>query len=111
MEIQITNDEFKDKWDYQRAKYLLEIAGLGNEGINITQEQRVKFETEITKFLWAEINKQFPQIGQFCNSKRGGFNKPEEKNHNTPIICIHGSFYMQLVGQNTSKSWIWKSID
>ncbi len=112
MEIKIINTELKDVWDIQRAKKVLEILGLSSNGvIGLTIEQKKKLEKEITIYLWNQILKQFPQIKSFCNGKTGGFNKCEKEKENTPIINIHGSFYLQLISLKDSRNWCWESIN
>ena len=109
MKVKVESIRIKNEWDYQKGKLLLEWNGLDGSAIN--HYQRDYLEKEITKFLWDNIKKQFPDIEKFCTERRGGFNKPESRNHNTPIISIHGSFYMQLVGQNNRNEWIWETIE
>jgi len=112
MEIQITDYKIKNHWDYQRAKLVLEMAGISSEGIkNLSTARRNIYEKKITLFLWEKIKEQFPEVEQFCTSKTGNLNKCDKDNHNTPIINIHGSFYMQLVSENNNRAWCWESID
>lgn len=107
--IEIKNIDLKDEWDYQRAKLLLEYQGLSGQGL--TNEQRDILEKEVSLFIWKEIKKQFPQIEKFCTEKAGQFNLIEKRNFETPIICIHGHFYMQLIAENNKDAWCWESVD
>lgn len=110
MKIKIENVEIKDEWDYQKGKLLLEMQGVS--GAILTPEQSGYLDKEITKFLWREVQKQFPRITEFLTNKKGGFNSIDgTRNFNTPIIGIFGHFYMQLIGQSNSRNWIWQSVD
>jgi hypothetical protein len=109
MKIKLINTKFEDKWDYQRAKLLLEMDGLSGGVLN--NEQRKEFKKEITLFLWGEIKKYFPEIEKFCTSKSGMINKIEEDHFNTPIVCIHGLFYMQYIRKSNRDEWSWDSIN
>jgi hypothetical protein len=112
MEIEIKNTILKDVWDIQRAKKVLEICGLSSEGVlNLNQKDKGLIEKEITLYLWKKINEQFPKINKFCHGRTGGFNLCEERNYKTPIINIHGSFYLQLISLNNKNNWCWESID
>lgn len=113
MKIQIIEKELKDVWDIQRAKYVLRMLGLSSEGVEgLSHEDKTELERQVTLYLWGKIKEQFPDIEKFCKSKRGGFNKKDIRNFDTPIINIHGSFYMQLVGHNSERvGWIWETIE
>ena len=112
MKIKVLADKsLKNVWDIQRAKKVLEMLGLSSEGVSgISQKEVKEWEKKITLYLWDNIKKQFPQIEKFCNEKKGGFNKIEERNFNTPITNIFGDFYLQLIGQNNKNEWIWESV-
>lgn len=111
MKIRVTSQKLKDVWDIQRAKLILEMSGLSSDGVTgLTYEDKKILEEHITLYLWEQINKQFPQIKKFCNNKTGGFNPCDKDKFNTPIINIHGDFYMQLISLNNSHNWIWESI-
>lgn len=111
MKIRVSSKKLKDVWDLQRAKKVLEMCGLSSEGVRgITHEELKTFEEKITLYLWEQIKKQFPKIESFCNGKTGGFNKCEVKNYNTPIICIYGDFYLQLISLNNKNNWCWESV-
>ena len=103
------NLSLKDEWDYQKAYYLLNMQGI--DGKTLTYEQAKELEKKVTLFLWENVKKQFPQIEKFLTNKRGGFNKISKDDYNTPIINIHGHFYMQLISQNNKYNWVWESID
>lgn len=110
--IKVVDKSLKDVWDYQRATYILRMCGLSSDGISgLTQEEKYNFEEKITFYLWEQIKKQFPKIEDFCNSRTGGFNKCEKNHFNTPIINIHGSFYLQLITLNNINNWCWEIID
>ncbi len=112
MNITINDIELKSVWDIQRAKLILSMCGLSSDGINgLNSEDRKTIEKEIILYLWKKINEQFPKIKSFCVGKTGGFNKIEEKNFNTPIINIGGSFYMQLISLNNKNNWCWETIE
>lgn len=112
MEIKVINKELKDVWDIQRATLVLRMCGLSPDAVNdLSNDDRLRFEKEITSYLWVKIQEQFPKIKEFTHGKTGGFNKSDERNHNTPIICIHGNFYLQLIKLNDMNNWAWESID
>lgn len=111
MEIEIKNTELKDVWDIQKAKLVLEMSGVSSEGLTgLTNEIRENFKKEITLYLWKKMQEQFPKIKEFCTGKTGGFNKSEKRHFNTPIINIHGDFYLQLISLNNHNNWIWESV-
>jgi len=108
MEIKIINNEIKDVWDLQKAQYLLKMEGLSGNILN--RDLSNKYTEKITLYLWEQINKQFPQIKDFCNGKTGGFNKCSDDKYKTPIINIHGDFYLQLISLNDRSDWVWEGI-
>lgn len=109
MKISIKSIKLNSKWDYQKAMLLLKMDGL--DGKTLTTQRKDKLNKEVTLFLWKEINKQFPRIKEFCKGFSGGFNKSDERHYKTPIISIHGIFYMQLICVNDRDNWIWESIE
>jgi len=110
--IKVNSKKLKDVWDIQRATYILKMCGLSSDGIKgLSQEEKTEFKKQITLYLWKKIKEQFPQIESFCKDRTGGFNKIKDKNYKTPIICIHGSFYMQLISENNKNAWCWESVD
>jgi len=109
MKITIDNIDINDDFDYHKGALLLRWQGISG-GI-LTTEQRDELEKKIVKYLWGEIQKYFPNIKQYCTEKTGKFNRCTNRNHRTPIICIHGHFYMQYIIENNSETWNWESID
>jgi len=107
--IQLDDVTIKNKWDYQRGKLLLDMNGI--DGKVLTNEQRLYLEKEITLFLWKSVKEQFPQLEEFLSERKGNFNTVDERHYNTSIICIHGSFYLQLINENSRSGWCWESID
>ncbi|MEM2445732.1 MAG: hypothetical protein QW734_03655 [Candidatus Bathyarchaeia archaeon] len=108
MEIKIRDFKIEDEWDIQRAYLILQLNAI--DGRILSQEKREEYEKKITKFLWENVKKQFPKIEKFLTGKKGGFNKADERYYNTPIINVGGDFYMQLIGHNTRKRWIWEEV-
>ena len=110
MKIEIKDIELNNKWDYQKAKLLLRWDGLDSSS-GLTVEQRENLQKEITLFLWTEIKKYFPEIEEYCTGQSRRLNKCESRHYGTPIINIHGSFYMQYITKSTAREWSWESIE
>lgn len=101
--------KFDNEWDFEKARLLLEMQGL--DGKTLTVDERNRYEQMVTDFLWKRLHSEVPDIENFLNGKSGGFNKAELRHHDTPIISIHGSFYMQLISENSRRNWIWESVE
>lgn len=109
MKIKVEDIEINDEWHYAIGKCLLDMQNYGSDCI--TWQQRDILQEQISKWLWEQVQKQFPRIVDFVSERAGEFNFITKDNFDTPIISIGGSFYMQLIGKNDKHNWITQSID